>query len=90
MNDRRFSGLVGELPLLIALAALSQPWQEWSDLIPLTIVSSGPQGPGWQVQTQMPRGQQWTDPRGVVVRVFKDPAEDLQSYERGRHGRILA
>lgn len=110
MPDRNVSGMVGELPLLIALAALSQPWQQWRNLIPRTIVNGGQQGPGWQVSQQQRtlalHGQQCrfspsipprnvltatgTDQRGVVVRVYKESGEDLDPYEGGIHGRILA
>lgn len=61
-KDTKYGGLVGELPLLIGLVALSQPENRWQGLLPQTVLNVGHNTPGWQVsqiqQLHFPRGHE--------------------------------
>lgn len=65
-RDSRSGGLVGELPLLIGLAAMSLPIQRWVDLLPQTIVNHPNAMGSWRItQAQIDeyeRGSQCKDP----------------------------
>ena len=56
-NDRRFGGLVGDISLLIGIAAMSLPPAQVRAVLPFMIVNP-PEGGSWRVlpQASMPRG----------------------------------
>lgn len=48
-TDHRAGGLVGDLPLLIGLVAMSLPTTAWPDVIPLTITTSPHNSRSWRI-----------------------------------------
>ncbi|KAK4565845.1 hypothetical protein LTR86_003694 [Recurvomyces mirabilis] len=86
----RRGGLVGDLPLLIALMAFSLPPNDVTAYLPPCIAS-----PSWRVYgpNQFSRGAGWRNQRGIVVKVYYDSdlvtEEELSEYEDGRRGTIL-
>ncbi|KAJ4373587.1 hypothetical protein N0V86_007729 [Didymella sp. IMI 355093] len=77
--------LKGELPIFLALLALSMPLQYLQTYIPRMMVNGA-----W---TWHNLGSGWTDKRGVIVTVYSVPgwtggsADDIQDYEDGRTGK---
>ncbi|KAK4501718.1 hypothetical protein PRZ48_007527 [Zasmidium cellare] len=97
-TDGKSGGLVGELPLLIGLAAMSLPVQGWPGVLPQTIVNPPQSRRSWRIsqvqKDHVDRGTQWIDKRGVLVKVFRDvqgsSEDELEQYEHGVYGPILA
>ncbi|KAI7206589.1 hypothetical protein KC343_g3015 [Hortaea werneckii] len=88
-RNPQYGGLNGELPLLIALLALTMPPEYLPTYLPQCI------GHTWNVYppNTLPRGCGWIDRRGLVVRVLYDPgttsAADLRALEIGGLGCIF-
>ncbi|KAK5112294.1 hypothetical protein LTR85_011566 [Meristemomyces frigidus] len=95
-RDQRYGGLVGDLPLLVGLMAMAVPANRMSALLPNMIGNLPNVANSWRVYppTQVPRQVGWIDKRGLVVSVYYDPeetnADELEEYENGEHGPILA
>ncbi|KAI6914885.1 hypothetical protein D0869_03454 [Hortaea werneckii] len=88
-RNPQYGGLNGELPLLIALLALTMPPQCLPQYLPQCM------GNTWNVYppNTFPRGCGWIDRRGLVVRVLYDPATmsitELRALEIGNYGCIF-
>ncbi|KAK6440055.1 hypothetical protein LTR95_003719 [Oleoguttula sp. CCFEE 5521] len=87
--DRQLGGLVGDLPILLGLVALSIDPRGMQERI-VSIV----QGPPWVLPASQERTVGWDDKRGILVEVWtKDDAVQtvatLKRYEHGGFGRIF-
>ncbi|KAI7334824.1 hypothetical protein KC315_g3569 [Hortaea werneckii] len=88
-RNPQYGGLNGEIPLLIALLALTMPSQCLPQYLPQCM------GNTWNVYppNTFPRGCGWIDRRGLVVRVLYDPATtsitELRALEIGNYGCIF-
>ncbi|OQO14102.1 hypothetical protein B0A48_00978 [Cryoendolithus antarcticus] len=96
MGDRavergpRLGGLVGELPILLGLVALSVDPRGMQERIPNIV-----QGPPWVLPDGLGRTVGWDDRRGVLVEVWtkhddSQSVDTLKRYEQGGFGKIFA
>ncbi|KAF2746050.1 hypothetical protein M011DRAFT_459574 [Sporormia fimetaria CBS 119925] len=86
-ESQQYGGLVGELPILLALVAFSTSRDWLENVLPLVFKDGG-----WQIHSyKVPR----MDKRGVVVTVYTCPSTlaggstktDLEQYEHGCFGK---
>ncbi|KAK4970498.1 hypothetical protein LTR28_014125, partial [Elasticomyces elasticus] len=87
-GTRAFGGLIGELPMIIALIAFSVRSHRVVDALQYCMVR-----PRWRSHPRAPR-EGWTDQRGMVVRVFHNPQDldtrsKLPDFERGQYGKMF-